>query len=285
MTRVLILGANGQVGRSWKELLDREGVAHDAWTRREFALGNPASLSRLREQASWDVIVNCAAYTAVDAAEDDYEQARRINGTAVGELAECAKELGAQLIHYSTDYVFDGHATSPITTDTSLAPVNAYGRSKALGERQLLDSGARALLIRTSWVYAPWGKNFPLTMARLLREKPELRVVSDQHGRPTSAQQLARRSWQLSQIRNEGVFHVTDAGVCSWHEFACTIRDALGLATPIHEIPTSEFPTPAVRPAYSVLDTTLADELIGPAVPWQVEIRDVLEHAKTIAPA
>src|SRR5690606_34939633 len=192
--------------------------------------------------ARWDVIVNCSAYTAVDNAETEYEEAQRINGTAVGELAACTKDLGAQLIHYSTDYVFDGQASAPYPVDATINPVNAYGRSKALGERLLLDSGAQALLIRTSWVYAPWGKNFVLTMARLLREKPELRVVSDQVGRPSSAPQLARRSWALSRRCRQGVFHLTDADECSWHAFACAVRDGLRLHTPVHAIATSEFP-------------------------------------------
>ncbi len=278
MTRILILGAGGQVARSWTELLAREGVDHDAWTRADFDLSNPSHIERLRNGAGWELVVNCAAYTQVDKAESEYELAERVNGTAVGELAVCCKQLGSRLIHYSTDYVFDGEASVPYPTDAPIAPVNAYGRSKAVGERKLLESGASALLIRTSWVYAPWGKNFVLTMARLLRERPELSVVSDQVGRPTSAQQLAERSWALSKQVRSGTYHLTDAGECSWHELSCAIRDELGLETPVRAIPSSEFPTPAKRPSYSVLDISSAEKLIGPARPWRMALSDVLDR-------
>ncbi len=277
--RVLVLGADGMVGRSWVDLLRAEGVAHDAWNRQQFELGNPDSLQRLSEQASWGLVVNCGAYTQVDKAESDRATADQINGTAVGELAACVQSQGARLIHYSTDYVFNGKATSPYPVDAPIEPVNAYGASKALGEQLLQQSGVRALLIRTSWVYAPWGKNFVLTMARLMREKPELRVIADQRGRPTSAQQLAARSWALAQVCDTGTFHLTDSGECTWHKFATAIRDELGLSTPIAAIPTSEYPTPAARPAYSVLDLSAADARIGPAVHWRSSLASVLTQA------
>jgi dTDP-4-dehydrorhamnose reductase len=268
------------VGRSWCELLEREGVPFDAWGRTEHDLADPDAAKKLRDRgARWDLIVNCGAYTQVDKAETDYDLAERVNGTAIGELAASAKQLGARLVHYSTDYVFNGQATSPYPVDAAIEPINAYGRSKALGERLLQESGAESLLIRTSWVYAPWGKNFVATMARLLREKPELRVVADQRGRPTSAQQLAARSWALCQQGALGVFHLTDGDECTWHEFAVGIRDALGLPTPVHPITTAEFPTPAIRPAYSVLDLSRADALIGPPRPWREALEDVLRHS------
>ncbi len=278
MTRILILGAGGQLGRAWSELLEREGVAHEAWSHAQFELGNADHWDRLSSGPSWDLVVNCAAYTQVDKAETEYELAARINGSAVGELGALCEARGARLIHYSTDYVFDGQARQPYPIDAPIAPINAYGHSKAAGEEALRDSGANALLIRTSWVYAPWGKNFVLTMARLLRDKPELRVVADQRGRPSSAQQLAARSWSLSKEVERGTFHLTDGGECTWHEFATAIRDELGLDTPIHPIPTSEFPTPATRPPYSVLDISLAEARIGPARPWRMALSDVLER-------
>ena len=280
MTRILILGAGGQLARSWKELLEREGIEHDAWSSAQFSLGNSAHLDRLHDGPKWDLVVNCGAYTQVDKAESEYDVAERINGTGVGELATCCKQLGTRLIHYSTDYVFDGQASTPYPTDAPISPVNAYGRSKAAGERALAESGAQALLIRTSWVYAPWGKNFVLTMVRLLREKPELRVVSDQRGRPSSALQLAERSWALSKQVASGTYHLTDGGECSWHELTCAIRDELGVDTPVHPIPTTEFPTPAKRPAYSVLDITKAEDIIGPARPWGMALSDVLDRWK-----
>lgn len=279
--RILILGAEGQLGRSWQELLKREHVPFEAWSRREFELGHPLATERLERLGPWHLIVNCGAYTQVDKAESEYERAHLINATGVGDLARAAARSNTRLLHYSTDYVFDGQSTTPYTSDHPIAPINAYGRSKAAGEQQLAESGARAILIRSSWIYAPWGNNFVLTMARLLRERPELRVVYDQVGHPSSAQQLARRSWALSRQDVDGVFHLTDAGQCSWYEFAVAIRDELGLDTPVQPIPSSDYPTPAKRPSYSVLDTSKADDLIGPARPWRAELHDVLTLATT----
>lgn len=282
--RILILGAEGQLGRGWQAYLDAERIPYEAWSRRDLDLAEPRGLDKLERSTGVGLIVNCSAYTQVDQAESDYERALAVNATAVGELGRCATRMNARLLHYSTDYVFDGQASTPYPTDHPLAPVNAYGRSKAEGERLLKESGARALLIRTSWVYAPWGKNFVLTMMRLLREKPELRVVYDQVGHPSSAQQLARRSFALSRQVEQGVFHLTDAGQCSWYELTIAIRDELGLDTPVHPIPTSSYPTPAKRPAYSVLDTSKADDLIGPARPWRAELHDVVALAEAGQP-
>jgi dTDP-4-dehydrorhamnose reductase len=221
-------------------------------------------------------VINCAAFTDVDGAEDREQEACAVNGTAVGELAVCCRASDALLVHYSTDYVFDGAATAPYPTSAARAPQGAYGRSKGLGEELLVASGCRHLLIRTSWLYAPWGKNFVDTMARLCREKPLVRVVNDQRGRPTSAQYLAARSLALIEAGGQGAFHVTDGGECSWFEFAQEITRATHGSARVEPCSTAEFPRPAARPAYSVLDLRMTEALIGPSRPWQDNLADVL---------
>jgi dTDP-4-dehydrorhamnose reductase len=275
---VLIIGAGGMLARAWEELLAARGVNYAAWTIDQFNLCEPADIARLGKE--WDLVVNCAAYTQVDLAEKDVEVANKVNGTAVGDLARRIAELGTTLLHYSTDYVFDGRATTPYAVDAPIAPQSVYGSSKALGEKLVRDSGARALIVRTSWLYAPWANNFVRTMANLLRTKPELKVVHDQRGRPTSAVHLAERSWALYERGLEGTFHVTDSGECTWYEFTVEIREALGLQTPIAPVTTAEFPRPAPRPAYSVLDITKAEAVLGPALPWQAALREALARAE-----
>jgi dTDP-4-dehydrorhamnose reductase len=275
---VLIIGAGGMLARAWEELLQARGVKYAAWSIDQFNLCLPADIARL--SAEWELVVNCAAYTQVDLAEKEPEAADKVNGTAVGDLARRIAELGTKLVHYSTDYVFDGLASEPYAVDAAMAPSGAYGRSKALGERLVRESGARALIIRTSWLYAPWAKNFVRTIAGLLRTKPELKVVHDQRGRPTSAVQLAERSWALCEHGLEGTFHVTDSGECTWYELAVEIREVLGLSTPIAPVATSEFPLPAPRPAYSVLDVSKADAVLGPAKSWQQALREAMARAE-----
>jgi dTDP-4-dehydrorhamnose reductase len=271
---VLIIGAGGMLARAWEELLKARGIKYAAWSIDQFNLCEPAHVARL--SAEWEVVVNCAAYTQVDLAEQHEDDANKVNGDAVGALARRIAELGTRLVHYSTDYVFDGKATQPYPVDAPIAPQSVYGSSKALGERLVRESGAAALIIRTSWLYAPWGNNFVRTIGGLLRTKPELKVVHDQRGRPTSAVQLAERSWGLCERGQVGTFHITDAGECSWYEFAVEIGVALGLQTPVHPVTTAEFPRPAPRPAYSVLDGSKADAVLGPALPWQRALRDAL---------
>ncbi|HEX2730205.1 MAG TPA: dTDP-4-dehydrorhamnose reductase [Polyangiaceae bacterium] len=276
--RVLILGGAGMLASAWQRVLTARGIEHDLWARSDFDLTNPEHGKKIT--ADWDLVVNCAAYTKVDLAEQEVSAAMQANGTAVGELAQRVRTLGSRLVHYSTDYVFDGRATSPYPVDAPIAPQSVYGRSKALGEQLVRDSGAASLILRTSWLYAPWGANFVRTIAGLLRTKPELKVVHDQRGRPSSCVQLAERSLGLVERGLNGTYHVTDAGECTWYEFAVAIRDTLGLQTPVHPVTTSEFPRPAPRPAYSVLDTSKTDAALGPAREWRSELEQVLAQAK-----
>ena len=260
--RVLLLGRSGQVGYELQRLLapDAQLIAPG---RDEADLQQPESLrARLREWRP-EVIVNAAAYTAVDAAEKEEALAHTINADAPRVLAQEAAQLGALLVHYSTDYVFDGTRREPYREDDPVAPASAYGRTKLAGEQAIRDSGCRHLILRTSWVYAPRGRNFVLTLLRLANERDELRVVADQVGSPTSARSLAVATVAaLAAVGNKPVrqtCHATGNGVTSWHGFAERIVErgaALGLCrkVPVRPIATADYPTPARRPAYSVLD-------------------------------
>jgi dTDP-4-dehydrorhamnose reductase len=222
--------------------------------------------------------VNCAAYTLVDAAEEHEALANEVNGHAVGRLAELCKAVGAKLLHYSTDYVFDGTATEPYRTDHPRSPVNAYGRSKALGEELIEQSGVEHLLVRGSWLYAPWGQNFVLTMAGLAKTRESLRVVNDQRGRPTDSRRLAELSLALAEGGHRGIFHVTDGGECTWFELASLIAEVVNPDCVVEPCTSEEFPRPAPRPAYSVLDIAATEETMGPLAPWEERVRDALAN-------
>jgi dTDP-4-dehydrorhamnose reductase len=261
VTSLVVLGAAGMLGRAVCEMLEREARPFRAYTRAEIDVTDPAAVARALSNAR--IVINCAAYTDVDGAEADEGTATRINGDAVGEMARICKAEDAVLVHFSTDYVFDGRATSPYSIDAERRPINAYGRSKARGEELLQESGCEHLLVRTSWVYAPWGKNFVRTMARLLESKPEVRVVNDQRGRPTSAEWLAEAALRLVDGGQRGTFHVTDDCECTWFEFATQIRDELAAQCAVQPCTTSEFPRPAPRPSYSVLDIEGTRQALG----------------------
>ncbi|MCX5661923.1 MAG: dTDP-4-dehydrorhamnose reductase [Planctomycetota bacterium] len=274
---ILILGAGGMLGRAWRELLDRRKIAYTARTRAEVNLADPASIERGVEPGT-GLVINCGAWTDVDGAEKDEHGADAANGAGVGVLARRCEKVGALLVHYSTDYVFNGHAAKPYGVDEPHEPVNAYGRTKARGERLLLDSGCPHLLIRTSWVYAPWGKNFVRTIAKFAKEKPSLKVVNDQRGRPTSAEHLAAASLGLIERGARGTFHLTDGGECTWFDFAGEIARFANPACKVDPCTTADFPRPAKRPGYSVLDLSAAERILGPMPAWQRNLADVLNR-------
>lgn len=273
--RVLVLGSTGMVGRSWVAMLERMGIEHRALSRPAFDLSDPESVDRAFDQP-FDLVVNAAAWTDVDGAEDDEAGATRANAYAVEQIARRCAESGAVLITYSTDYVFNGRGESPYPVDAPVDPINAYGRSKALGESLLRRVSTDHLLIRTSWVYAPWGKNFVRTMMKLTREREALQVVDDQRGRPTSAPHLAEGSLTLYQAGATGTWHLTDSGECSWHRLACAVRDALDTNCTIEACSSNAFPRPAVRPAYSTLDISATEAQIGPIGSWETRVRSVI---------
>jgi len=275
--RTLLIGSRGMLGRAWAELLDSRGIPFEPLDRPDFDLTTPHSLVE-RIDASVGLVINCAAYTDVDGAEQAEALATQINATGVGALARRCAEVRCLLVHYGTDYVFDGKANRPYTVDHPRAPIGAYGRSKALGEEQLEASGCARLLIRTSWLYAPWGKNFVRTIAGLLAQRPSLRVVNDQRGRPTSAQHLARASLALVELGSRGTFHVSDGGECTWYDFATAIAAGTHHACRLEPCTTQEFPRPAPRPAYSVLDVERTEAVLGPLPSWQQNLSAVLRE-------
>jgi len=281
--RVLVTGAGGQVGRALAESVPA-GVTATFLDRRQLDIADAAAVEACLKAHRPQVIINAAAYTAVDRAESEPEMAQAINAKGPANLARAAATLGAELLHISTDFVFSGSQGQPYRPEDRPAPINVYGASKAAGERAIREIlGEGALILRTSWVYAPWGQNFLQTMLRLMETRPLLRVVCDQVGSPTSAHSLARALWQaVARPDFRGTQHWTDAGVASWYDFALAIQEealALGLLSrsiPIEAIPASAYPTPARRPANSQLDKTEAYATLGAATHWRVALRQVL---------
>jgi dTDP-4-dehydrorhamnose reductase len=281
--KVLITGAGGQLGQALQASAP-EHAEIAACSREQFDLTDRLRVEETISTFRPEVIINAAAYTAVDRAEEEPKQAFAVNGEGPGLLAAAAAEYGSVLVHVSTDFVFDGSKGSPYRPDDSPSPLGVYGRSKLAGEAavQRLIPG-RHLIVRTSWLYAASGRNFVATMLRLLQARDELSVVVDQVGTPTWAAGLARALWVMLEKEFRGVYHWSDAGVASWYDFAVSIQEealSLGLLErekPIRPIPSSEFPTPAERPASSVLDKTSTWQELGYTAPhWRKSLRQML---------
>lgn len=307
--KTLLLGANGQLGRTFLdhgglatrgELIaaSRDGVLAQGGRGEIADLSIPVSLPTLLDRVRPDVIVNTAAYTAVDRAEQEEALATRINSEAIGVIGAWAAAHGSLVIHYSTDYVFDGSQSQPYAIDASPGPLGAYGRSKLAGEQALRDSGADHLTFRTAWVYAAHGQNFLRTMLRLGAERDELRVVADQHGAPTDTMLIVNASlaaldrWQqcnAAQRRSlSGTHHLVASGATTWHGFASAIFEQAAshalLARQPRVIPieSADFPTPAARPAWSLLDNTGFQQHFGFQLPdWQQGLREVMLQLAT----
>jgi len=286
--KILLTGCRGQLGRELKRSLECLGrvIACD---HRQLDLAQPDALRAAVRSIAPAVIVNAAAYTAVDKAEADPAQADAINGLAPGILAEEAQRLGALLIHYSTDYVFDGRKHEPYGEDDAAAPLSAYGRSKLAGEQAIAAAAGRHLIFRTSWVYGLHGSNFMQTMLRLGRERKELRVVGDQVGAPTWTRHLADVAALVLARRDRptGLYHLAAAGETSWHGYAEAIfaeARAAGLLRDlpvIHRIDSADYPLPAARPANSRLDCTRFRRDFGLDLPdWRVGLADCLADAR-----
>ncbi|MBX3352691.1 MAG: dTDP-4-dehydrorhamnose reductase [Phycisphaeraceae bacterium] len=280
---ILFLGADAMLARAFRERVERgESPCREAQTRflarAECDITSADSVERAIGPAT-TLVVNCAAYTNVDAAETDEAAATLVNGVGVGLLARRCAQVGATLAHFSTDYVFPGDASLPYAIDATRAPIGAYGRSKLAGERELERSAADWLCLRTSWLYAPWGKNFVLTIAKLAREKSSLRVVNDQRGRPTSCETLAWITERLLEHGSRGMRHATDGGECTWFEFASDIAARVNPACVVEPCSSAEFPRPARRPAYSVLDLAETEAVTGAIPHWRVALSRTLERA------
>jgi dTDP-4-dehydrorhamnose reductase len=241
-------------------------------------LADPDAIRRVVRDARPEVVVNAAAYTAVDQAESEPELAMQVNGAAPGVLAEEAMRSGSLLVHYSTDYVFDGEKAGAYVETDQPNPVSVYGRSKLAGERAIAASGCRHLILRTCWVYGPRGRNFLLTILKAARERPELKVVDDQFGAPTSSGAIAEATkLAIGAGRGQGIYHLSAAGRTSWHGFALAIVEGAHLKTPVRPIPSSEYPVPARRPRNSLLDNSKLKKDLGIALPdWHDGLREVL---------
>lgn len=270
MAKFLITGAGGMLGRAvTREFHGRDHTVAALNHARLDITGLVAVKQALAEYTP-EVIINCAAYTKVDQAETDYEAALQVNALGVRNLALACKETGAVLVHISTDYVFDGQKNEPRGIYDARHPVNAYGRSKYLGERFLETIAPRYYLVRTSWLFGPGGPNFVETILKLAREKETLTVVDDQWGCPTYTIDLARALAGLVASGCYGVYHITNQGATTWYHFAREILAAAGAKTNIKPVTTAAFPRPARRPAYSVLDPFPLKETIGYLLPpWQ----------------
>jgi len=273
--RILLTGASGQVGWELRKTLAPLGEVR-SFDRYGLDLADVSTLVATVRSLQPRIIVNAAAYTAVDNAQDERDMAFAVNATAPGVLAEEAKRIGAFLVHYSTDYVFDGAKAAPYVEDDPTGPINVYGESKLAGEQAVANSGCRHLIVRTSWVYGPRGRNFYLTMLRLAKERPELRVVDDQLGAPTSSLAIARATAELLPKGIEGLYHMTAGGETSWCGFARAILRRAGLATPVVPIRAEDYPTPARRPRSSRLDCSRLARDTGVALaPWEDALTEV----------
>ena len=272
---ILVTGANGQLGREMQRLSAVSPNNYLFTDVAELDITDAGAVRQAVGQNAVEVIVNCAAYTNVERAEEDEEAAERLNCEAVKNLAEAAAAAGATLIHVSTDYVFDGTAHQPYTEDAPTAPLGVYGRTKLAGERAVAESGCKYLTFRTAWLYSEYGNNFLKTMLRLTGEKEHMNVVFDQVGTPTYAGDLAMTIFSIIEggyfTGNEGLYHFTNEGVCSWYDFAVEIAAAVGHdKCRIRPCRTAEFPTKAARPAYSVLDKSKIKETFGLEIPhWR----------------
>jgi dTDP-4-dehydrorhamnose reductase len=279
--KILVTGANGQLG---KELQDLAPV----WPQFEFTFLSREDLPihhfelvrHFFEVLRPDWLINCAAYTAVDRAETEKDLAFQVNGEAVGVLAAVCRERGAHFLHISTDYVFDGTAHHPYRPTDPTNPQSVYGASKLEGEKEALQLNHQSLIIRTSWVYSSHGKNFVRTMLRLFAERDEVKVVNDQTGSPTYAADLADAILQIvsRDFFLPGIYHYANKGVITWYDLAVAIRDITGSTCRVTPIPTSDYPTPARRPAWSVLDTSQLEMAYGIQPPdWRTSLKRCLE--------
>lgn len=302
---ILLTGTTGQLGRELRRLLPHVGEV-SAFDRKQMDLSRPDEIRRAVRTVRPDLIVNAAAYTAVDKAESEQTLARAVNAEAPALLAEEARQIGAVLVHYSTDYVFDGTKATPYTEDDPANPQNAYGRSKLEGERAIQQSGADYLIFRTSWVYASEGRNFLLTILKLAAQREELRIVCDQVGAPTWSAEIALATARIvaAAARRErgfpglhgrrGIYHMTAGGQTCWYDFAQAILEEVAEADSnapwitaatnnlplvvkrILPIATAEYPTPAQRPRYSVLSNTLLADTFDVALPdWRTQLHSL----------
>lgn len=281
---ILITGANGQLGRALTATCTKDAPVV-ALGRDDLDVGRADDVRARIDELRPTTILNAAAYTAVDQAEDDTDAAFAINAEAPAILAECAARTGASFVHFSTDYVFDGRANRPYRETDPVAPLNVYGRSKLAGEASVLAANPASLILRTCWLYGPVGQNFYLTMRRLGQERSTLNVVDDQRGNPTSTAFLARATRAiLANVDHDagalreraGIYHLSSAGEATWYDFARAILKPMAPAVTVNPVTSEAFPTRAARPAYSVLDKSLAAGNFDLDIPtWEAQLAEV----------
>jgi len=283
-TTILITGANGQLGNEIRQLSSKYPTYNFLFTTKdELAIENNDSLNKFFEKQQINYCINCAAYTAVDKAETEKEKAFLINADAAGFLATICSAHQTKLIHISTDYVYDGSKEIPLKEENAIAPLNVYGWSKLKGDELILNHNPSALIIRTSWVYSVYGNNFVKTMLRLFKEKESINVVNNQHGCPTYAADLAQitmdfiESTENNNIYN-GIVNYCNAGITTWYDFALAIKEFVNSSCKIFPVPASQYPTPATRPQYSVLDTSKIKKMLNIDIPsWKESLHKCLE--------
>jgi dTDP-4-dehydrorhamnose reductase len=280
MKKILITGGAGQLGSELRDLYQgREDVETFFVDREELALDDIDGIIDGLRNYSPDIIIHGGAYTAVDRAETEIEIADKVNHLASGEIAKYCKQYGAKLLAISTDYVFDGNSSTPLDENTAVSPINVYGETKLKGEQAIQANLPDAIIIRTAWVYSAYGHNFVKTMIRLMGERDEISVISDQIGSPTYALDLAKAIVYIIDGKNwvSGTYHFSNEGEISWYDFAVAIKEIKNLDCSINAIPTSAYPTPARRPKFSLLDKTKIKSTFGVQVPfWKDSLKEML---------
>jgi len=286
--KILITGSNGQLGNEIRELApeysDYEFIYTDI---NELDISNEDEVNKFFGHHNPSVVINCAAYTAVDKAETDKDTAFLINAIASGILARAAANINAFIVHVSTDYVYDGHNYQPYTENDALNPISIYGKSKSAGEDEVKKAGGKAVIIRTSWLYSAFGNNFVKTMMKYGRERELMNVVFDQTGTPTYARDLAKVILDIlpQAMKEHGVaiYHYSNEGVTSWYDFAKTIYEMSNITCRVNAIPTKDYPLPATRPFYSVLNKAKIKQKFGIEIPyWRDSVKECIERLNKI---
>jgi dTDP-4-dehydrorhamnose reductase len=279
---ILITGANGQLGQCFRELENTFPQYSFLFTdKNTLQITDANAIDTFFSNNNIDVCINCAAYTAVDKAESEKALAVEVNATAVGYLAKASATYNAKFIHISTDYVFDGTATLPYKADEKTNPVNFYGQTKLDGELNAIKENPKSIIIRTAWVYSSYENNFVKTMIRLMNEKESIGVVNDQRGAPTYAPDLAKAIMHIIEKNNfvAGIYHYSNKGNISWYDFATEIAKQINTRCIVNGITTSQFPTPAARPAYSVLDSSKIEETFLINIPdWKFSLSECMRN-------
>lgn len=282
---ILVTGANGQLGNEMRRVSANSGNRYLFTDVNELDITDLDAVRSMMRQEQVDVIVNCAAYTNVDKAEDDFAMADLLNNRAVENLAIAAKEADATLVHISTDYVFRGDRNIPCREIWETDPLGVYGKTKLEGERSLIATGCKYLIFRTAWLYSPFGKNFVKTMRQLTATKDSLKVVFDQVGTPTYAGDLAALIHKLIEenlLHHQGIYHFSNEGVCSWYDFAREISELSGNRCDIQPCHSDEFPSRVERPHFSVLDKTKVKETFGIKIPyWKDSLKKCISELET----